>query len=182
MRHLPEILEDAENGLSARFRAALVEMYEQLRQLDARVARYDEQLELIACHGGRVNLLGFVSHREPGNLQRLQGPLDSAGVISTLDEFAEQHKDQGLTLVVLDNAPIHHSHAVYARLDDWLACGVGLHFLPPYSPELNLIEHLWRTLKFEWLPLSAYLSAEALREAVDEIIANYGSKYRLTFA
>lgn len=49
MRRLPEILEDAENGLSAWFRAALVELYEQLRQLDARVARYDEQLELIAC-------------------------------------------------------------------------------------------------------------------------------------
>jgi hypothetical protein len=44
------------------------------------------------------------------------------------------------------------------------------------------IERLWRKLKYEWLPLSAYLSAEALREAVDEIIANYGSKYRLTFA
>lgn len=141
-----------------------------------------ETLCLPSRHGGRVNLLGFVSHSEPGYLQRVEGTLDSVGVIAALDAFAEQRKNRGLTLVVLDNAPIHHSHAVYERLDDWLACGVGLHFLPPYSPELNLIEILWRKLKYEWLPLSAYLSAEALREAVDEIIANYGSKYRLTFA
>lgn len=28
----------------------------------------------------------------------------------------------------------------------------------PYSPELNLIEILWRQMKYAWLPLSAYLS------------------------
>lgn len=138
--------------------------------------------ELPSRHGGRINLVGFIGRREAGYLQRIEGPLDSAGVIRALDAFAEHRKGQGLTLVVLDNAPIHHSHAVYERLDDWLACGVGLHFLPPYSPELNLIERLWRMLKYAWLPLSAYHSAEALREAVDEIIANYGTKYRLTFA
>lgn len=43
-----------------------------------------------ARHGGRVNLLGFVSHSEPGYLQRIDGPLDSAGVIAVLDAFAEQ--------------------------------------------------------------------------------------------
>ena len=146
-----------------------------------------ETLRLPTRHGGRVNLLGFLSHSAPGYLQRVEGTLDSAGVIAALDAFAEQRQGQGLTLVVLDNAPIHHSHAraadrFHARIEHWLAYGVGIHFLPPYSPELNLIEILWRKLKYEWLPLSAYLSAESLREAIDEIIANYGSKYQLTFA
>lgn len=39
MNRLPEILEDAENGLSERFRAELHELLEELRHLDARVVR-----------------------------------------------------------------------------------------------------------------------------------------------
>lgn len=47
-RRLPEILEDADNGLSARFRAELHGLAEELRHLNERVAHYDEQLEQIA--------------------------------------------------------------------------------------------------------------------------------------
>jgi transposase len=48
-RRLPEVLEDADNGLSARFRAELGELAEELRHLDARVAHYDAQIEAIAA-------------------------------------------------------------------------------------------------------------------------------------
>ena len=48
-RRLPEVLEDADNGLSARFRAELGELAEELRHLDARVAHYDAQIEAMAA-------------------------------------------------------------------------------------------------------------------------------------
>ena len=57
MRRLPEILEDANNGLSARFRAELNELAEELRHLDARVAHDDEQIEEIARHDVQVQRL-----------------------------------------------------------------------------------------------------------------------------
>ena len=47
-RRLPEILEDADNGLSERFRAELHGLAEELRQLNERVTHYDEQIEQIA--------------------------------------------------------------------------------------------------------------------------------------
>ena len=47
-QHLPEILEDLNNGLSERFRAELRELAEELRHLDERVAHYDGQIETIA--------------------------------------------------------------------------------------------------------------------------------------
>ncbi len=47
-RRLPEILEDADNGLSERFRAELSGLAEELRHLNERVAHYDEQIEQIA--------------------------------------------------------------------------------------------------------------------------------------
>lgn len=47
-RRLPEIVEDAENGLSERFRGELHQLYEELRHLNERVAHYDTQIEQIA--------------------------------------------------------------------------------------------------------------------------------------
>jgi transposase len=43
-RRLPELLEDADNGLSARFRAELSGLAEELRHLNERVVHYDEQI------------------------------------------------------------------------------------------------------------------------------------------
>jgi transposase len=43
-RRLPEILEDADNGLSERFRAEVHELAEELRHLNERVAHYHEQI------------------------------------------------------------------------------------------------------------------------------------------
>ncbi|WP_295426302.1 IS110 family transposase [uncultured Thiodictyon sp.] len=48
MRRLPEILEEAENGLSERFRAELNRLLEELRHLDEQVAHYDTQIQVIA--------------------------------------------------------------------------------------------------------------------------------------
>jgi transposase len=56
-RRLPEILEDAENGLSARFRAELSVLAEELRHLDERIAYYDTQIEEIARHDAQAQRL-----------------------------------------------------------------------------------------------------------------------------
>ncbi|MCK5898808.1 MAG: transposase [Methylococcales bacterium] len=54
--------------------------------------------------------------------------------------------------------------------------------LPTYSPELNLIEILWRKIKYEWLPLSASVSYSDLKESVLKILNSFGKKYTITFA
>jgi transposase len=48
MRRLPEILEDADNGLSERFRAELNRLREELRHLDEQIAHDDTQIQVIA--------------------------------------------------------------------------------------------------------------------------------------
>lgn len=60
------------------------------------------------------------------------------------------------TVLVLDNASIHRPHLVKAQVAAWAAQGLTLLFLPPYSPELNRIEILWRFCKHYWLPPEAY--------------------------
>ncbi len=49
---------------------------------------------------------------------------------------------KGKIVMVLDNAKIHHAKLLKPFLDQ-MKDRIQLMFLPPYSPELNLIERLW---------------------------------------
>jgi hypothetical protein len=41
---------------------------------------------------------------------------------------------------------------------------------------LNLIEILWRRIKYTWLPFSAYACLNALSEALETILSQVGSE------
>lgn len=84
-------------------------------------------------------------------------------------------------MVTLDNAPWPTSRAFRERIDSWGAQGVILHYLPPYCPELNLIEILWRKIKYDWLPLCCYTRYDNLKNAVLEVLSGVGSKYQISF-
>ena len=60
----------------------------------------------------------------------------------------EKYADRFLVLV-LDNARIHHAKMVQAFLDGEEGDAFHFIFLPPYSPQLNPIERLWKWLKDE---------------------------------
>lgn len=48
--------------------------------------------------------------------------------------------------LILDNYGVHSSHVVQRALAEEFKGRMVLHFLPPYSPQHNRIEHLWREL------------------------------------
>ena len=58
-------------------------------------------------------------------------------------------------LLVLDNGAFHKARSLH------LPPNVGLLFLPPYAPELNPIERLWRDLT-EWLTAKSPTTLDAL--------------------
>ena len=101
-------------------------------------------------------------------------------VIACFDAFCKTIKQK--TVVMLDNASIHTSEEFEDRIPYWKKQGLLLKYLPPYSPELNLIEILWRRIKYTWLPFSAYACLNALSEALDTILSHVGSAYQITFA
>ncbi|MFE0178247.1 transposase [Streptomyces sp. NPDC059002] len=73
--------------------------------------------------------------------------------------------------VALDNASAHTANASTGRLRRQLAkIGVELFYLPPYSPELNDIEHVWRSATHEDCPHRAHTSVEALGTAVEQAL------------
>ncbi len=77
---------------------------------------------------------------------------------------------------------MHRSKAFTAKMEGWLIRGVIPRFIPPYCPELNLIEMLWRKIKYEWLPMSAYQSFDRLKQSVNGVLENVGGKFFITFA
>lgn len=137
-------------------------------------------LTLPSGHSARLNVLGFLSLRGDFQSYVIEGKVDSEIVIQCFDAYCAQLPRP--CLVVLDNAPPHRSEAFEAKIRSWEQAGLYLLFLPTYSPELNLIEILWRKLKYDWLPLSAYESFKELKEKLESTLKEVGSKYRLSFA
>jgi len=43
-----------------------------------------------------------------------------------------------------------------------------------YSPQLNLIEILWRFMKYEWIDRSAYESWQSLVDFVEKMLKEFG--------
>jgi len=78
-------------------------------------------------------------------------------------------------VVVLDNASAHTSKAVAAALPALAAAGVTLYYLPPYSPELNRIEDLWRQTKYHELPVRSYRTLADLRAAVERALSDHAT-------
>jgi len=73
---------------------------------------------------------------------------------SFLLEFSGQ-KPKELKIIVLDNAAFHHAK----RLE--IPDNIELIFLPPYSPELNPAERIWRVTKDE-IAMNTYKDLDEL--------------------
>src|SRR5215475_1263197 len=65
-------------------------------------------------------------------------------VIACFEEFSKTLKK---TVVVIDNASVHTSEEFEECLPRWKKKGLIIKYLSTYSPELNLIEILWRNTK-----------------------------------
>lgn len=144
-------------------------------------------LEIISTRSQRINVLGFMNRQGKGMFHSVTGSVTSEVVIASIDKFALKHEKSCCgsikpCIVILDNASMHRSQSFKAKIKDWAAMGVILHFLPPYSPELNLIEILWKQIKYYWLPLDAYQSFEKLKYEVTQVLDSIGEKYCITFA
>jgi transposase len=139
-----------------------------------------EVIELPAMRYGRINVLGFMNRKNDLHAYMFEQSTHSGVVIACFDVFCQTITKK--TVVVLDNASIHTSEEFEERLPCWQKQGLLLKYLPPYAPELNLIEILWRHIKYRWLPFSAYQCLNALIEALENILSNVGSKYQITFA
>ena len=83
-------------------------------------------------------------------------------------------------VVVIDNASVHGAQKIQGGIKLLEEQGVVFKFLPPYSPELNRIEVLWRLMKHHWLALKRRTEAE-LEQAIDHVFENFGTQFKMDF-
>jgi transposase len=139
----------------------------------------ENQILLPAAKGKFLNVVGLMSRKNDLFYEVLETTFNSDRLISFMDRFALQINKK--TIVILDNSPIHKSKKFINKLEQWKEKDLLIYFLPPYSPELNLIEILWRRIKYYWLPFNSYLCFQNLKKRLSYVLNNFGNKYDIKF-
>jgi len=141
-----------------------------------------KEIELPSKKGGTQNVLGLMTPDLEFKSLAFETKINTETVVYSFDEFFKYKRVDEKIVVVLDNAPVHRSEEFQEALERWREKNIIFYFLPPYSPELNKIEILWRFIKYSWLPLNSYINKKSLAENLFYILRNIGTKYRITFS
>ena len=90
-----------------------------------------------------VGVFGAVSITDGRFLSRLEKTFSAQTFLDFLKQLMRRRRKNKKLVVVLDNARWHHAQSLapwlYKHKDSLFLC-----FLPPYSPELNSIERVWK--------------------------------------
>jgi len=130
-----------------------------------------------------LNVLGFlnpISHRLMTYPLADDTNMNSEVFIEIMNDFVAKLTKP--TVLILDNASWHKSHLTRSMFAIWEKQGLYIYFLPPMCPHLNLIETLWRKIKYEWLCTADYYSKNTMRKKLKYIFKNYGAEFNIEFS
>jgi transposase len=102
--------------------------------------------------------------------------INAHSVCELLWQIASLHSGVPIT-IVLDNAR-YQKCALVQELAKSL--NIELLYLPSYSPNLNLIERLWKFVKKEVLYSKYYSDFESFKNAISDCLANTHTKHKKT--
>lgn len=139
-----------------------------------------DQAGMPSTSGKGVNCFALLSRQNDCWFRTTEQTITAASVAQWLDAFAQNlHR---LTVIVLDNAPVHQAKVVRRCFKRWQGRGLYVFYLPAYSPHLNIAETLWRKIKYEWLKAEDYADKETLCYGVWQALAAVGKSLNIGFA
>ena len=122
----------------------------------------------------KVGIIGAVK-ADDGTLVANEEDKFNAETVEAFFEKLIKHRQNGKTMVViLDNARFHHAKALSGWLEDHSE-NLRLDFLPPYSPELNHIERVWKLLRRKCTHNQYFNQLDDLHQAVFDKISEWTS-------
>ena len=101
------------------------------------------------------------------------GYINALSVCALLAAVAARHP--GRVTLVMDNARYQRCELVKQEAQ---RLGIELLFLPGYSPNLNLIERLWKFVKKEVLGARSLTTYEAFTQAIDGCLDQLPTKHK----
>lgn len=99
--------------------------------------------------------------------------ITSTQVVELIDKLIEENMGS-IIYLVMDNARYQRCKLVIEHAE---SRGVKLKFIPPYSPNLNLIERFWKYVKKEALAVNYFVTFKDYKEKID-LILNEADKSR----
>lgn len=132
---------------------------------------------------GRINVMGGLRYHDRKNLSFFIDKGNGESFFESLEklnnfvstEWVKQGNKSELfqqigprLLVILDNASYHKRQDIIDKIEQMLP-NIQLCFLPPYSPDLNLIELVWHSCK-EFIAHRLFTSVNQLREIIDRLL------------
>lgn len=113
-----------------------------------------------------VKLLATVDY-ESGRIVWHEDEAYDAETFLTLSKVLEAYPSGTITMV-LDNARIHHAKLLESFLNENKR--LTLVFLPPYSPQLNIVEGFWKWLKADVVNNVFYHTVAEIRKNVSSFM------------
>ena len=98
----------------------------------------------------------------------LEMPYCNANTFQHFLDYAALQNPQEFKIMIADNGSFHHAKSLN------IPNNITLLFLPPYSPELNPAEKMWRYIK-DRASMIAYNNLKMLQDKISEIIKNLSS-------
>lgn len=98
-----------------------------------------------------------------------EGNCDGLMMKVFLGEIRKQYPTTKTIYIFLDNAKYNHSRLVR---DEAKKLHIKLIFLPPYSPNLNLIERLWKFMKKKVTANKYYATFTEFKNAIHDFFKN----------
>jgi transposase len=131
--------------------------------------RFDEVFRE-CCHSGVSRMLSpgpyvyAALSPQDGVLDSLILPEVNAEAMGLfLREVADRHPAEAI-LMFLDSAGWHKAQRLLVPTN------IRLVPLPPYSPQLNPVEHLWDEIREKWFPNKVFRSLDAVEDTLEEAL------------
>ena len=95
----------------------------------------------------RMNILGAINLDDMSVVAKeYESNINGTSVVDFCNEIKENYADKQVIHLILDQAGYNKVAEVREHA---FQLGIHLHYLPPYSPNLNAIERLWKVMNEE---------------------------------
>jgi transposase len=127
--------------------------------------------EFIPSNTGRkrLNINGFYNPLEQEGVFREEQTINAQATVELLKDIEKCYETASTICIICDNAPYYYNEAVLTYLQE---SRIELVFLPTYSPNLNLIERLWKFLRAKVINTKYYEKFADFKEAVMGFLEN----------
>jgi transposase len=129
----------------------------------------EKELETVSGRD-RVNINGASNANNPSEVITIQGETINADNTKLLyQKIIDQNPDKDKIYIISDNARYYRNK----ELNEWIkGTKIQQIFLPPYSPNLNIIERLWKFMRKKVINTKFYRTKKEFEDAITQFFEN----------